>query len=179
MIDVHMLTLPTDRQDWKQQMLDSLPDWVTVHVVPAEIGPISPQRLKAFRLGTHPYVSFVDPDDWTETEAWDKAYCDLQELEKKGYRGVVTQERMFLLDANKNTGKFTGFTGFKHHFCILRRDFVEDREALFRYDMLERNIIATPEVKQLPYLGYTWRVYNSAGRKERIARKHRSQTMGL
>lgn len=173
MIDIHMLTLPTDRKDWKEQMLNTLPKWATVHVVDAQEGPIGPQRLEAFRKGKHPYVSFVDPDDWTDTTAWDRALEELKSLEKSGYQGVCTLEREHAMAGDRVIS--TRITPFKHHFCIVTRQFIEDREALFRYDMLDRDIFASPLVKRLDFIGYNYRSYVSAGFKERQRRTKRNQ----
>lgn len=156
-----MLTLPGDNPVWKAQAIAALPSWVTLHVLDGKLGPIGPQRLAALRLGTHPYVSCIDPDDWTEPDTFDKCLAALQE---HGYAGVCTQELVHDLP----TGT-TYICPFKHKTFVLTRQFVEDREALFRYDVLAKSIVHHPDVVQLPFVGHHWRRYRSTARIQREA----------
>lgn len=163
MIDIHMLTLPTDNPAWKQHAISLVPTWATLHIIDAEVGPIGPQRLAAFRLGTHPYVSCIDPDDWTEPNTFDRCLDALTSLE---YDAVCTQEMIHDIAANK-----VYLCPFKHKTFVFRREFMEAREALYRYDMLDKEIVSSPEVIQLPFIGHHWRKYRSAGSKQRAIRQ--------
>lgn len=159
MIDVHMLVLPGTDVKQKMRAIELVPEWCTLFVVPGVEGPIGPQRLAAMRLGKNPYVSCIDPDDWTEPNTFD--VC-LEALETKGYKGVCTRE----LTHDEFTGQ-TYLTQFKHKTFVLRRDWVEEREALYRFDMCDKDIVASPDVVWLPFLGHHWRRYMSAGKKYR------------
>lgn len=168
MIDVHMLTLPTDREDWKQQALAALPSWVTLHVVPAQIGPIGPQRYAAYQLGSHPYVSAIDPDDWTEPDTFDRLLKAM--LENESWSGVCCREQVHVLDAAGNE-RGTYLFPEKHKTWVLKREFVWNREALYRFDMHDKDIIATPEVHWVDFVGHHWRRYMSPGKRQRMAKQ--------
>lgn len=159
MIDVHMLLLPEHNVEWKEQALAALPSWINLFVVGAEIGAIGPQRLKAFRMGSAPYVSCIDPDDWTEPDAFDKCLAALQE---HNYSGVCTREITHDFLQNK-----TYITRFKHKTFVIKREWMESREALYRYDIYDKDIVAHPDVVWLPFVGHHWRRYQSAGKKHR------------
>lgn len=161
MIDVHMLTLPGDRKDWKEQAIANIPGWATLHVIKAKEGPIGPQRLKAFRKGKHKYVSCIDPDDWVEPYTFELM---LEALQQERHRGVCCRELV-----HDSIAGSTYLCPFKHQTYVLRRDFVEERADLFSFDIEERHIINTPEVKWLPFIGHHWRRYNSPRRQRKIA----------
>ena len=65
MIDVHMILLGDENPEWLAQCIQSLADEpVALHIVRGEFGHIGKWRAKGFRLGTNPYVAYVDPDDY-------------------------------------------------------------------------------------------------------------------
>lgn len=159
MIDIHMLVLPCANKAWKDQAIALIPSWATLHIIDSEYGPIGPQRLAAFRRGHHKYVSCIDPDDWTEPDTFDRC---LAELEAHNYRGVCTLEVTHDFLERKEY-----VTPYKHKTFVVERSFIEEREALYRFNMNDREVVQDPEVIWLPFIGHHWRRYNSAGKKVR------------
>ena len=65
MIDVHVLTHSGTKPEWLDQCLQSLAaEPCTVHVVPGVEDNIAAGREIGFAQGTHPYLTFVDSDDY-------------------------------------------------------------------------------------------------------------------
>lgn len=68
--DVHLIRIPTTRQDW---MADALSDMnlpgIKVHVVDGVVGNTGAGRALGFAQGGAEYVSFIDPDDRYPNEA--------------------------------------------------------------------------------------------------------------
>lgn len=74
MLDIHVLTVERQRQDWLQQCVASiqrasegLP--VHLHLVPGVEGHIGEARRLGFAAGTAEWVSWVDADDWLAPDA--------------------------------------------------------------------------------------------------------------
>ncbi len=70
-IDVHLLTL-NEPEKWFNECVDSLSSApINLHVLKGIPGKIGLARCNGFRLGSSPYVSFVDPDDTYCSTAFD------------------------------------------------------------------------------------------------------------
>lgn len=76
-IDVHMLVMPSNRADWREQALASIVDAanrvdsaIELHLAPAVPGHMGKARAAAYALGDAPLVTFVDEDDWLEPDAF-------------------------------------------------------------------------------------------------------------
>ena len=111
MIDVHVLTHSGTKPEWLDQCLESLAaEPCTVHVVQGVEGNIAAGREIGFGLGTHPFVTFVDSDDYVLPGAMD-AMCEA--LQK--HDAAVGREQS-LID-----GVLTGPYG-GHHLWAARRD---------------------------------------------------------
>lgn len=63
--DVHIITGPNETTpQWKEECFASLAsEPINIHLLPPVPNHIGQARAKGFRLGTAPYVSFVDSDD--------------------------------------------------------------------------------------------------------------------
>lgn len=128
MIDVHILTMPTDNPEWFAQCLDSLKDEpVIVHLAPGIPDDIGNARANAFLLGEQKYVSFVDPDDYVLPGGF--AAC-LDVLGQDQPVAVCTQEIV------------TGFRGkiqqypliktWDHHLMVFKRNVVLEHLSVWR-----------------------------------------------
>ena len=96
MIDVHVLTHSGTKPEWLDQCLESLAaEPCTVHVVPGVEGNIAAGREIGFGLGDHPFVSFVDSDDYVFPGAME-AMCEaLQQHDAAvGRERILTGERI-------------------------------------------------------------------------------------
>lgn len=111
MIDVHVLTHSGTKPEWLDCCLESLAaEPCTVHVVQGVERNIAAGREIGFGLGTHPFVTFVDSDDYVLPGAMD-AMCEA--LQK--HDAAVGRERM-LVDGRLSPGVVGG-----HHLYALRR----------------------------------------------------------
>ncbi|EWS77238.1 glycosyltransferase family 2 protein [Xylella taiwanensis] len=70
MLDVHILTLPDTPVAWVQQRRAAIAAAVAqagyrvvIHELPGIIGHIGRGRARGYRLGTQPYVTYIDDDD--------------------------------------------------------------------------------------------------------------------
>lgn len=112
MIDVHVLTHSGTRAGWLAQCLESLAsEPCTVHVVQGVERNIAAGREIGFGLGVHPYVTFVDSDDYVLPGAM-AAVCDALE---QGHDAVCARELVLEPD-----GTLSG-PHAKHHLFALRR----------------------------------------------------------
>lgn len=112
MIDVHVLTHSGTRREWLDQCLASLAaEPCTVHVVEGVEGNIAAGRERGFALGKHPYVTFVDSDDYVLPGAMQAICAALDE----GHAAVVAQE------LELHDGQFTAPRSC-HHLWGVRRD---------------------------------------------------------
>lgn len=77
MLDVHVLLHPYTSRAWQTQCLNSAHEAadhagypVAVHTLPAVIGHIGQARAQGYAMGSHPYMTSVDDDDWLEPDAF-------------------------------------------------------------------------------------------------------------
>lgn len=128
MIDVHMLVMPGEREDWRDQCLASLENEpVTLHVVNGILDDIGNARAKAFMLGDSDYVAFVDPDDYVLPGGFNAC---LNQLRMTGAAAVYAPEIV------------TGFRGevtacprikrWAHHMIVFERKAVEASLSILR-----------------------------------------------
>jgi len=148
MIDIHVLTHSGTRQDWLDQCLASLAsEPCTVHVVEGIEGNICAGRVKGFSLGDHPYVGYVDSDDYVLPGVMDAC---LEALET--HRAVVTMEQVF-------SGEVQVDVKANHHLRVYQRaDLLPILPALerltCRHDAVFDHFIP---LTQLAFEGYVWR----------------------
>lgn len=163
-IDVHMLVLGTEREDWKAQALASIPRTVcNVHIIDGIPGHLGRARINGYRQGECAYVSFVDPDDWVEPDTFERC---LDYLDGNRVCGVVTEE--IVHDYFRN---MTYRTRHKHGLAVYRRDWIEQFYPFFEKlpAAVDVRISARREVTLLPFVGRHWRKHVSDGFKLRTA----------
>ena len=133
MMDVHVLTHSRTRAQWLQQCLQSLhgPP-CTVHVVPGVEGNIAAGRERGFALGVHPYLSFVDSDDWLPPGAV-QAMLDVME---QGAAAAVGRERQWLPPGRPGQ-EIRG-----HHLYVIRRDVLAPHLPGWGQRMRQKHCIA-------------------------------------
>lgn len=129
MIDVHILTLPTDNPLWFNQCLASLIDEpITLHQREGRINDIANARADAFKLGHHPYVSFVDPDDYVLRGGF--AACIQQLKEHPEADAVYTWE--YICGIAGKYAEHSHPNKWAHHLVVFRRSAIAQHEALLR-----------------------------------------------
>jgi len=167
-IDVHLLTLPNDRQDWFDQCMASLKHQpITLHVLAGVKGHIGKGRFNGFSIGEQPYVSLVDPDDIVTQNGFSDCIKLLQE--RPELDGAYTAEDQVYQDdlgiwrvqkAKPERGSHV------HHLMVLKRDVVNQ----YLTDLLFES--QYPEIRMLQHMkkdgvnlgytgtvGYVWRRY--------------------
>lgn len=151
MIDVHVLTHSATRDDWLAECLASMQGQpCTVHVVPGIEGNIAAGRQIGFALGNHPFVTFVDSDDYVLPGAMQMALDSLAD----GVQAVVTDELVTV------GGEVVGVKPW-HHMHVVRREVLAPFLPTYGYEgkglhccvMLDRCAPA----RRIPVPGYVWR----------------------
>lgn len=151
MIDVHVLTHEGTRSDWLDQCLASLEgEGVTVHVVDNAGRSVGEGRARGYALGTHPYVSYVDSDDYVLPGCFAACRAGLET-----HHAVVTMERVvkgdFVFPAPRP----------EHAVVVYRRSDVEPHlhrlaASPHTADWYLRRLLRPV---QLAFEGYVWRVH--------------------
>lgn len=162
MLDVHVLTGSAPKS-WLDQCLASIfearskaPFRVDVHVLAGEVGHIGRGRAAGYAMGTQPYVTFVDDDDYLMPEA----FSCMAEALSKSPRAIFTREMCL---QNGILGK----TDRRHHLAVYRREDVStfDFEAWPAYDaMALRTFVEDKggEIIDLPDAVYVYRLYGNS-----------------
>ena len=159
MIDVHVLTHSGTRPEWLAECLASLDcQPCTVHVVTGVEGNIAAGRAAGFALGAHPYVTYVDSDDFVLPGAM-QAVIDALD---GGLDAVVTGEVQLRGDALSKPY-------FGHHLFAMRRDIIQPHLA--DYVKKFRSIdcvtamgrIAKPV--HIDVIAYVWRMHPDQSHK--------------
>jgi len=153
MIDIHVLTHSGTRQDWLDQCLASLAsEPCTVHVVEGFTGHIGRGRALGYTLGAHPYVGFVDPDDYVLPGVMSACLAGLEK-----HSAVVTKERVLYADGSMHPHPKRG-----HHIAVYRREVVTpvlpflERVDYFGDKLMREHINPEP----LDFVGYVWRAHD-------------------
>lgn len=173
MLDVHILVSHDTRPEWLAQCIGSvriaaaLADFpIDVHEVPAVIGHIGVGRTAGYKLGSHPYVTCVDDDDYLLSHA----FSQMTDAIKSGFQAIFTPE--FTL---QNGHMRTGLK--RHHLVAYRR-----RDALINHDLwpscgdlAQINSIGADAI-DLECPAYVHRLYTS---KARVMRRSRPDELEM
>ena len=121
MLDCHIIVSPDTPLEWVTQCLDSVHEAadragypVAVHVADGVPGHIGKARAAGYALGSHPYVTFVDDDDYVLPNAF---ACLLPALEA-GSDAIYTRETTL------QNGHFRA-TDRRHHLAVYRRTLLD------------------------------------------------------
>jgi hypothetical protein len=168
MIDVHILTLPEDNQQWFEQCMASLRNQpIQLHVLAGTKGHIGQGRATGFGFGEQPYVSLVDPDDWVTPNGFHDCLKLLQSQPQLD--GAYTAEhQVYFSDEGQWTLKKAQpeLGSAVHHLLVLKREVVMDYLSDLRFEP------QYPETRMLKHMkkdginlgytgtaGYVWRRY--------------------
>ena len=169
MIDVHIISNPATPETWLRKALYSIPDICTTHLIPMEDRGVAENRIIGFQKGSHPYVSYVDDDDYVLPGAFEAC---LEFLENNpDYAAVSTWEyaldgmdlREIRVPVTANLNPWAAM----HHLAVFRREAVlEHLESLHTFVHPERALVramddAGLKAAKLDILGYVWRQHNS------------------
>lgn len=161
MIDVHILTLDSERKDWLEQCLASLVNEpIDLHVIEGTIGHIGDGRARGFAIGEHPLVSFVDPDDYVLPGGF--AACENYLNDHHECEAVGTHEFIFV--EGKNISRCRE-SKTPHHLIVFRRSsinqWINELRTTQRVPIhwLLTKLSPIPMI-QRPY--YCWRIHGNA-----------------
>ncbi len=168
-IDCHMLT-QGEPQAWMDECLASLAGApITLHVVADYPAPMGPARTHAFRLGTLPYVSSVDPDNRYEPAAF-TALADALDAQPAAMM-AYTDEATLSESGRVLARRHLAYSPWQHahrpdlvHSLILMRrsamdvvvDDISDMDTFYDW-MLSLRLAQMGPVIHLPIVGRYWR----------------------
>lgn len=174
MIDCHVITLPDSNPVWLEECLASIQHpGVTVHRVDGVVGNIGFGRAAGFSKGAKPFVTFIDPDDWAEPEAFDRimanlgdtGLCTAETIRAPGGKAII---RGIEGDSDVNHGNH-----FKpHHFLVLPRAAVMPHIKALRHQTWMPETWLMGQITQsisLPFLDeplYNWRIHDGQGHSQ-------------
>jgi hypothetical protein len=180
MIDVHVIHLPGENQEWWKLCEKSLEDHpITLHHVDGYVGDIVRGRFEGFSKGTSDYVSFVDPDDIIKPGVFQKCLeeitpevCGVYTLSE-----VVVDDRVVgLMHPYRKWNKELMLRSFTevHQIAVMHREMInkilyENKKLLENHshnlsEILTYSLLAKEKPwKALDFIGYQWRKHNNGG----------------
>lgn len=159
MLDCHIIVSADTRRDWVTQCLDSVHGAadragypVAVHVVDGVPGNIGKARTAGYALGTDPYVTCVDDDDYLLPDA----FAQMIDVLRTGAAAICTPE------VTLQNGQFR--PGHKrHHLIAYRRDVLIDHAQWpCCGDVAQLAAITDADVIDLPTPQYVHRIYGTS-----------------
>ena len=175
MLDVHVLVMDYTPPHIVQRCLDSIdaaianaPFPVTVHRLVGEFGHLGQQRRRGYSLGTAPYVTSVDDDDWIEPNA----FAILPLLSDPPPFAVAPREYVHLHRAPSASSSASPsspprLSGTPHHLVTYRRDWLHrqpyDRFRIFPDQFLVAQAQRDGTLIQLPDVVYNHVIYPDSG----------------
>lgn len=168
MIDVHVLTHSETKKGWLMQCLRSLHGQAcSVHVVEGVDGDIAAGRAKGFSQGSHPYVSFVDSDDWVLPGIMQAC----TEKMSQGHDAIVTDE---LVTVDERVIRVQPM----HHLIVVRRDAMERILPDYRNAAADKKccefLIRTFQAERFGLVGYVWRKDGHGSHQKPTSQTHAS-----
>lgn len=177
LIDVHIAHLPHENLEWWEQCQQSLTgEPVNIYNIDGIKGNIKQTRYEGFLLGSAPYVSFVDPDDYVLSGGFAKCLETIQATDDKTCAVYTTSKHLY---GNQLTNGKTYVPWSKyvlsdprriHQLIVYKRkllievfdqhyndidNFVLPEFTLHAYIALKYKFVA------VDYPGYVWRVHNN------------------
>lgn len=179
LVDVHILRLPNDREDWFQYCLDSLErEPVNLHILDGVEGNIGAARIKGFSHGTAPYAAYVDPDDLVCRGAF-QACIDALEADSTKVLAYTREARISeggCLISEWDRKLYEPFFGKPeealraHHLSVYRRSALPDLSFLNEYitvpEMALKKAMWNNNFAFVDRVGYQWRQHNNNASKK-------------
>lgn len=164
MLDVHILTMPSTPRNWAKQCISSVEEAIAstpgvhLHVIEGVPGHIGKGRAAGYALGTAPWKTYVDHDDYVLPHAFQK----LLEYLDKDVAAVFPREHI------EQNGRLHSFTRRRHHLQTYRADLVQsfDHAAWAAVgDVIMRRLAETDSrgVIEIDEPLYVHRVYMKSG----------------
>jgi hypothetical protein len=177
MIDVHILNLPNERQDWLQACLHSLEGHpVQVHLIEGIKNHVGQGRILGFSQGHSDWVSFVDDDDLVKPGAFASVLESIVQFPQADAiftrEESIDQNGVLLHPAKSIPERFSvshvyQFFRWDHHLMVFRRSKLEPLlPKLLNFPMGCNSLISHFFLKNYccimnPYIGYQWRMHSN------------------
>jgi hypothetical protein len=165
MLDCHIIVSDDTPKDWVMQCLDSVYEAadrasfpVVVHTVNGVSGHIGRARAAAYSLGSQPYVTCVDDDDYVLPHA----FSQMSDALHSGVSAVCTPEQT-LQNVHLSPG------APRHHLIAYRRELLIDHTQWPSCgDVAQMHVIGADAVN-MPSPAYVHRLYMDS--KARVMRR--------
>jgi len=167
MLDVHVLVMAYTPAEIVAQCRASIEASaaqagypVAVHFLPGVVGHLGRARANGYAMGSYPYVTHVDDDDWLEPEA----FAALADFLANGVEAVTTGEN------HVHAAGTVPAPESRHHLAVFRREFVQGLGyASFRF-YPDQYLLSMCEPFHVPACLYNHRIdTNSGSRRQRRA----------
>lgn len=178
MLDVHVLTLEATSWHWVKQRRDSIAEAVAaagfpvhVHEIDGELGHIGRGRARGYALGTQPYVTYIDCDDYVQPGA----FAALADALAAGHEAVGPGETLERGGVRWQRHARPDKCPDPHHLICYRRD-VANRFDHRNWRVCGDLALAHRTViHRVDDYSYVHRLYESPGRL--LRRKHQDELM--
>lgn len=196
LVDVHILHLPNENQDWWKLCEESLRGHpINVHNLEGIVGDFRAARRRGYEQGSAPYVTYVDPDDIVLPGAYQAcisvleadpslggAHTNSQKIDKDG--NVI--EEMIIPDRPWDIDKMIRCPMPVHQVAVVRRSVMEQAFELVEVPqkntcvdyILYASVAAIAPWYYIPIHGYQWRIHDD-GYHHTIDRKKVSEARKL
>lgn len=173
MIDVHIIVSHDTRPEWLAQCLGSvriaadLADFpVVIHQVPGVPGHIGKARASGYSLGSHPYVTCVDDDDYVLPNV----FTQMESAIHRGVSAVCTPE---WIDRNGWDRREKGRA--RHHLIAYRRDVLIDHTQWVCCGDIAQISVIPDDAIDLQERTYVHRIYPDS--RARVLRRVNQQEL--
>ncbi|NYF21920.1 hypothetical protein HDC36_003396 [Xanthomonas sp. JAI131] len=171
MLDVHVLTLPDTLPAWIEQRRASIAAAVAaagfpvhVHELPGELGHIGRGRARGYALGTQPYVTYVDCDDYLLPVAFAALADALAAGNDAVAPGEITEQ-----------GRARNWSQRRHHLICYRRDIANAFDHAAWRVCGDLALANQTDIHHVADHSYVHRLYESPGRL--LRRAHQDELM--
>ena len=188
-VDVHILHLPGENEHWWELCKESLKGHpINIHNLDGVVNNMWEGRCRGYRLGTAPYVSFVDPDDIVMPGAFQACLDALESEPEVGgahtnsaiidEEGNITRKRMIREDYRMTIARHR-----VHQIAVMRRPVLEkamelievpDDTIVFADYVIFAHAAMVAPWRFLHITGYQWRQHEG-GQHNLIDRKERQR----
>lgn len=165
MLDLHVLKHHKNRE-WDtinrssiSEAVRAAPFDVSVHYLDGEEGHIGRSRARGYMRGFHPYVTYVDHDDYLLSDALAALWPALQQSPCAVFPGELTLQNGHVRIGSE-----------RHHLCVYKREVLIDHSKyVVCGDLKQSQFTDLGTTITVPHRGYVHRLYDSPGRKLRTA----------
>lgn len=180
MIDIHMIDSGRFPENFARQVERVRHPSVTLQIAAPVWGNVAEARRRAYALGDHPFVSWIDDDDEVLDVTWvDRALGILQDPEVSAVYPRWCSTGAVKLETPRHEWQLMGahhyLKPFAHHLTIMRREHIAeffedvgDRPLMRDQDiLLVASMARHGRLVSLPNLAYRWALRKDTPRTHR------------